>query len=109
MKLKFPLLLKIVIAILLGVVCSMFFPNWLIRVFVTINALFGNLLSFIIPLLILGLVAPGIAELGKGAGKMLGITTLIAYVSTVLAGLFSYYSCHFSYPYILNKGGMVAQ
>lgn len=109
MKLKFPLLLKIVIAILLGVVCSMFFPNWLIRVFVTINALFGNLLSFIIPLLILGLVAPGIAELGKGAGKMLGITTLIAYVSTVLAGLFSYYSCHFSYPYILNEGGMVAQ
>ena len=109
MKMKFPLLLKIVIAIFLGVVCSLFFPNWLIRVFVTINALFGNLLNFIIPLLILGLVAPGIAELGKGAGKMLGITTLIAYVSTVLAGLFSYYSCYFSYPHILNPGGMVAQ
>lgn len=109
MKLKFPLLLKIVIAILLGVLCSLFFPTWLIRVFVTLNVLFGNLLGFIIPLLILGLVAPGIAELGKGAGKMLGVTTLIAYGSTVLAGLFSYYICKLSYPSILNQGEMVAQ
>ncbi len=109
MKLKFPLLLKIVIAILLGVLCSLFFPTWLIRFFVTLNVLFGNLLGFIIPLLILGLVAPGIAELGKGAGKMLGVTTLIAYGSTVLAGLFSYYICKLSYPSILNQGEMVAQ
>lgn len=109
MKLKIPLLLKIVIAILLGVLCSLFFPTWLIRVFVTLNVLFGNLLGFIIPLLILGLVAPGIAELGKGAGKMLGVTTLIAYGSTVLAGLFSYYICKLSYPSILNQGEMVAQ
>ncbi|MBR2947426.1 MAG: dicarboxylate/amino acid:cation symporter [Bacteroidales bacterium] len=109
MKLKIPLLLKIVIAILLGVLCSLFFPTWLIRFFVTLNVLFGNLLGFIIPLLILGLVAPGIAELGKGAGKMLGVTTLIAYGSTVLAGLFSYYICKLSYPSILNQGEMVAQ
>ena len=103
------MLLKIVIAILLGVLCSLFFPTWLIRVFVTLNVLFGNLLGFIIPLLILGLVAPGIAELGKGAGKMLGVTTLIAYGSTVLAGFFSYYICKLSYPSILNQGEMVAQ
>ena len=63
-RIKMSLLLKIVIAILLGIGCSYFFPEALARIFVTFNSLFGNFLNFIIPLLILGLVAPGIAELG---------------------------------------------
>lgn len=101
-KIKISLLLKIVIAILAGIGCSWFFPPDLARVFVTVNSLFGNFLNFIIPLLILGLVAPGIAELGRGAGRMLGVTTLIAYVSTVLSGYFSYGVCRAVYPQILD-------
>ena len=96
------ILLKIVIAILLGIGCSYFFPDALARVFVTFNSLFGNFLNFIIPLLILGLVAPGIAELGRGAGRMLGVTTLLAYGSTVLSGYFSYGVCSVTYPLILD-------
>lgn len=107
-RIKMSLLLKIVIAILLGIGCSYFFPEALARVFVTFNSLFGNFLNFIIPLLILGLVAPGIAELGKGAGKMLGVTTLLAYGSTVLAGYFSYGVCDFAYPLILEKGSFAS-
>lgn len=101
---KMSLLLRIVIAILLGIGCSYFFPEALARVFVTINSLFGNFLNFIIPLLILGLVAPGIAELGRGVGKMLGVTTLLAYGSTVLSGYFSYGVCGLTYPMILEQG-----
>ena len=104
-KKKVSLLVKIIIAILLGIAFSFFFPNWLTQIFVTFNSLFGNFLNFIIPLLILGLVAPGIAELGKGAGKMLGVTAAIAYASTVIAGLFSYFTCRWSYPHILNPEG----
>ncbi len=48
------------------------------------------------------MIAPGIAELGKGAGKLLGITTLIAYGFTVLSGYFSYLSCRWVYPKFLN-------
>lgn len=103
-RIKMSLLLKIVIAILLGIGCSYFFPEALARIFVTFNSLFGNFLNFIIPLLILGLVAPGIAELGRGAGKMLGVTTLLAYGSTVLAGYFSYGVCGLTYPHILEQG-----
>ena len=66
MKIKeIGLLPKIIIAIILGIICSTFFPVFLTRIFVTINGIFGNFLSFVIPLIILGLVAPGIAELGK--------------------------------------------
>ena len=105
---KMSLLLKIVIAILLGIGCSYFFPDALTRIFVTFNSLFGNFLNFIIPLLILGLVAPGIAELGRGAGRMLGVTTLLAYGSTVLSGYFSYAVCGLPYPHILERGSFAS-
>lgn len=103
MSFRLGLLPKIIIAIVLGIGCSWFFPEFIIRIFVTINGIFGNFLGFAIPLIILGLVAPGIAELGKGAGKLLGITVLIAYGSTLFAGFFSYFTCRWSLPMILTK------
>jgi len=80
-RIHFGLLPKIIIAIGLGVVCGLFFPDWLVRIFLTVNSLFGNFLGFIIPLLILGLVAPGIADLGKGAGQAVdyGVVGLLLY------------------------------
>ncbi|MEL4504291.1 dicarboxylate/amino acid:cation symporter [Luteococcus sp. H138] len=84
------LLPKILIAIVLGIVCGLFFPTFLVRVFVTFNGLFGNYLGFVIPLIILGLIAPAISELGAGAGKWLAITTAIAYGSTLFAGFMGY-------------------
>ncbi len=108
MNLKFKpgLLTKIVVAIVLGIFSSLFFPLWLVRFFVTFNGLFGNFLSFIIPLLILGLVAPGIADLGKGAGKLLFATALIAYVSTLIAGFFSYFTTAWALPVLLNPSDL---
>lgn len=106
LNLKPGLLLKIVIAIILGIVCSLFFPEILVRFFKTLNSLYGSFLSFSIPLIILGLVAPGIAELGKGAGKLLGITVLIAYISTLMAGFLSYFTCRGVYPYLLPGGNL---
>lgn len=108
-KIKIGLLAKIIIAIFLGVVCSYFMPAPLVRVFTTFNGLFGNFLDFIIPLIVFGLVAPGIAEIGKGAGKLLGLTVLLAYGSTILAGYFSYFSCDLIYPSLIVPGsGVVA-
>ena len=72
------LLPKVLIAIALGIVCSLFFPDALTRCFITFNSIFSNFLGLIIPILILGLIAPGIFELGKGAGRLLLITAGIA-------------------------------
>jgi Na+/H+-dicarboxylate symporter len=101
-KLKIGLLPKVIIVIVAGIVASLFFPMWGVRIFVTISSIFSGFLSFIIPLIILGLVAPGIADLGKGAGKLLAITALIAYGSTILAGLFSYFTTRWSLPLLLS-------
>lgn len=103
MKIKFGLLPKILLAIALGIVCSFFMPDWAVRIFLTFNSFFGNFLGFFIPILIIGLVAPGISDLGKGAGRLLLITAGLAYVSTVACGFFSYYVCHWTYPSLLGN------
>ena len=102
-KLRLGLLPKILIAIVLGILCSLFFPTWAVRVFLTFNSIFGNFLGMFIPLLIIGLIAPAIADLGKGAGKLLLITIAIAYLSTILAGFFSYFTCRATYPALLGN------
>ena len=101
-KMKLGLLPRIIIAIALGIVCGLFFPGWIVRIFLTVNSLFGNFLNFIIPLLILGLVAPRIADLGEGAGRLLLITALLAYGFTLFSGFFTYFTCDLSYPWLLN-------
>ena len=102
-KFKTGLLTKIIIAIILGIISSFVFPVSLVRIFVTFNSIFSNFLGFVIPLIILGLVAPGIADLGKGAGKLLGITALIAYGSTLFSGFFSYFTTRFSLPILMDR------
>ena len=77
MKLKKPgLLAQIIIAIVLGIGAGIISPALPVRIFVTFNGLFSEFLAFIIPLIIVGLVAPAIADIGKGAGKMLAVTAL---------------------------------
>ncbi|ROR55438.1 Na+/H+-dicarboxylate symporter [Luteococcus japonicus] len=87
---KLGLLPKILVAIVLGIVFGQFTPNSIVRAFVTFNGLFGNYLGFVIPLIILGLIAPAISELGAGAGKWLAVTASIAYGSTLFAGFLGF-------------------
>ncbi len=101
---KVGLLPQIGVAIVLGVLLGLVVPEWFVRIFVTFNGLFGNFLSFIIPLIIVGLITPAISELGKGAGKWLGITAGIAYGSTVLAGLMSFAVSMAIFPRMLQPG-----
>lgn len=72
------------------------------RVFVTFSAIFSQFLSFSIPLIIIGLVTPAIADLGKGAGKWLGITAAIAYGSTLFAGFLTWVTCATLFPRVLD-------
>lgn len=100
---KFGLLPRIILAIGLGIAVGLVSPDWLTKIFATFNGLFGNFLGFAIPLIIIGFIAPGIGTMGKGAGKLLGITTGIAYGSTIIAGLFAYFTATTLYPVILKN------
>ena len=98
---KLGLLPKILLGIALGIVIGAYAPEWFVKIFATFNGLFGNFLGFAIPLIIIGFIAPGIGSMGKGAGKLLGLTTALAYGSTVLAGLLAFTVAKSIYPTLL--------
>ena len=97
-------LVAIVLALVLGSVTigdSHILPSALGDVFVTFSTIFGQFLSFSIPLIIIGLVTPAIADLGKGAGHWLGLTAALAYASTMFAGFLTYGVCAYFFPKVL--------
>ena len=98
----------LIIAITLGIVLGLVLPSPVIRIFVTFSSLFSKYLSFVIPFMIIGFVVTGISDLRQGAGKLLGITTLIAYVSTIVAGSLSYLMATNIFPKILNFASFAA-
>ena len=101
---RLPLLLRILIAIILGIALGFVMPDMGVRIFNTFNSVFAQLLNFLIPLIIVGLVTSAIADVGRGAGKMLAITAATAYLATILSGLFSY-GCSISlFPSIIETG-----
>ncbi|WP_422444788.1 dicarboxylate/amino acid:cation symporter [Thermoanaerobacterium sp. DL9XJH110] len=99
---KLGLLPRLIIAIVLGIIIGSIAPAVVVRILATFNSLFGNFLGFVIPLIIIGFVAPGIAELGSGAGKLLGITTTLAYISTLISGFFAFTVATNLLPKIIN-------
>lgn len=102
---KIGLLAKIIIAIALGIGAGLIAPSWMVRIFITFNGIFSQFLGFAIPLIIVGLVAPAISDIGKSAGKMLLLTVAIAYGSTVLAGLASYFTGAALFPDMIKGQG----
>ena len=108
MKVKIGLFGKVVIAILLGVAFGSVLPECGIRLFKTFNVLFSQVLKFIVPMLILGLVTPAISDVGKGAGKMLLAVMALSYISTAAAGFFAY-GCSMEFmPLYIEKGSIAA-
>lgn len=102
------LLAQIVIAIMLGVGAGCIFPEWAARVFITFNSVFGEFLGFMIPLIIVGFVAPAIADIGKRASRMLAVTVLLAYGATLFAGFFSYLTGVALFPSLISEGALSA-
>ena len=108
-KFKLGLFPRVVIAIVVGALLGLILPEVVIRIFKTFNVLFAQLLKFIVPLLVLGLVTPSIANLGRGAGKMLLTVMAIAYCSTVCAGIFSYGVSSNLLPMYLSPGELSSE
>ncbi len=97
------LLFKVIIAIILGILCGLYLPESVSRIFATFNFIFDQLLKFLIPLIIVGLIIPSISRLGKNAGNLLMATIAIAYGSTLFAGFSSYYISMNIFPSILES------
>ena len=108
MKVKFGLLPRIVLAITIGVLLGGYVPGVVVRAFNTFSGLFDQFIRFMVPLIIIGLVVPAIADTGRKAGKMLLVTVALAYVSTLAAGLFSYGVSVNVFPSLVERGSATA-
>ena len=108
-KIKVGLFVKVLLAIGGGALLGLIAPEVLVRIFKTFNVLFAQVLKFIIPLLILGLVTPAIAHVGKGAGKMLLAVMGIAYLSTICSGFFAHLCASHAMPLYLKAGELSAE
>ena len=105
-KVRFPLLAKIIIAIVMGVLIGLFAPPVVLRTMNTFCGLFDQLLRFMIPLIIVGLVTPAIADVGERAGRMLVLTVVLAYFFTICSGLFAYGFSTTLFPQFINTGNL---
>lgn len=103
------LLIRILIAIAAGIAGGFVFPEWLSRIFATFNGVFSGLLNFIIPLLIVGFVAPAIADIGRRAGAMLGVTVAIAYLMTFGSGMLAYFTAELTFPTLIGDTVLSAE
>lgn len=103
-KIHLGLLPRIIIAILLGIATGNLLPGGVVRLFITFNSIFSEFLNFSIPLIILGLVTVAIADIGKGAGRMLLITALVAYGATLFSGFLSYLTGAAVFPSLITAG-----
>lgn len=110
-KRSWGLLPKLILAIAAGIAIGLITKSMNfevpVRIAATFNSIFGNFLNFVIPLIIVGFIVPGIADLGAGAGKSLAITAGIAYASTIIAGSFAYGVDSLLFPNFLEKGSII--
>ena len=101
-RISFGLLPRIALAIVLGIALGGVAPAPMVRGVNTFVAVFDQFIKFMVPLIILGLVAPAIAETGHGAGRMLIITIALAYGSTLFAGFLGYFVSVAAFPSLVS-------
>ncbi len=89
MKVLKSLPFRLLLAILLGIVLGLILPRGAMVVVVTLKYILGQLITFCVPLIIIGFIAPSITKLGNSATRMLVVAVILAYVSSILAAFLS--------------------
>ena len=80
---------RLLLGIFIGILCGLVFPESAMKVIVTLQYIMGQLITFCVPLIIIGFIAPSITKLGANASRLLGVAVIIAYVSSVCAAFMS--------------------
>ena len=80
---------KLLIGIVIGIIFGQIFPESVMSVVVPLKNILGQVINFVVPLIVIGFIAPSITKLGNNASRMLGVALMAAYTSSVLAALLS--------------------
>ncbi len=100
-SLPFRLLAGVVIGILAGLAAGETgYLDTFMNIVVTLKQVIGQVITFCVPLIVIGFIAPSITRLGKNASRMLGVALLIAYVSSVGAAFFAMFAGYGLIPHL---------
>lgn len=91
---------RLLAGVLLGILAGLVANETFMNIIVTLKQVLGQVITFCVPLIVIGFIAPSITRLGKNASRMLGIALLIAYVSSVGAALFSTFAGYTLIPHL---------
>lgn len=80
---------KLLIGIIIGIIFGQIFPENVMSVVVPLKNILGQVINFVVPLIVIGFIAPSITKLGNNASRMLGVALMVVYTSSVLAALLS--------------------
>ena len=80
---------KLLIGIVIGIIFGQIFPENVMSVVVPLKNILGQVINFVVPLIVIGFIAPSITKLGNNASRMLGVALMVAYTSSILAALLS--------------------
>ena len=103
------IILKLLAGMAVGILLGLFAPTWAVRSALTVRLVFGELIQFTIPLIILFFITSGIAGLPRNSGKLLGRTVGFAYGSTIIAGLLAYLVALVVLPALAPTGGLAGE
>lgn len=95
-SLPFKLLLGVVLGILIGQVAGEHVMNFV----VTVKYILNQVITFCVPLIIIGFIAPSITRLGNNASKMLGVAVTVAYISSIGAAFFAMTAGYIMIPHL---------
>ena len=99
---------KLLLGIIVGTIIGLVAPESVMKILVPIKNIMGQVISFIVPLIVIGFIAPSITKLGGNASKLLGVALIAAYVSSVLAALLSTVAGYVLIP-IMNTASEAAE
>lgn len=102
MKILKSLPAKLLIGIVVGIIVGLVVPEAVMAVLVPVKNIMGQVINFIVPLIVIGFIAPSITKLGSNASRMLGVALVLAYVSSVLAALLSMTAGYILIPIMNN-------
>jgi len=80
---------RLLLGIAIGIIFGLILPEGAMKVIVTLKYIMGQLITFCVPLIVIGFIAPSITKLGANASRLLGVAVVIAYVSSIGAAFMS--------------------
>ena len=80
---------RLILALTVGVVLGQLFGEGAMKVVVSLQYVFGQLITFCVPLIVVGFIAPSVTRMGRNASRLLGLAVALAYLSSICAALMS--------------------